>query len=152
MASKYCRRFQSGSVIETLFDRETYLFCQIAWLSIGLSSWRFRQAWIRQGRPLDELKFRSSWTWPWGPPFVVSLSQSNYSCLNRLIPGGIRFHPYLKWLYFPHFLKVFLTPWFCSTRMVFHHPNVLSGGFYLLLHRDPNYGGYVLHMAVFKSS
>jgi len=44
---------------------------QIAWLSIGLSSWRFRQAWIRQERPLDELKFRASWTWPWGPPFVV---------------------------------------------------------------------------------
>lgn len=44
---------------------------QIAWLSIGLSSWRFRQAWVRQGRPLDELKFRASWTWPWGPPFVV---------------------------------------------------------------------------------
>jgi len=44
---------------------------QIAWLSIGLSSWRFREAWVRQRRPLDELKFRASWTWPWGPPFVV---------------------------------------------------------------------------------
>jgi len=44
---------------------------QIAWLSIGLSSWRFRQAWMKQERPLDELKFRASWTWPWGPPFVV---------------------------------------------------------------------------------
>ncbi|GBE81476.1 Probable amino-acid permease [Sparassis crispa] len=44
---------------------------QIAWLSIGLASWRFRQAWIQQGRSLEELKFRASWTWPWGPPFVV---------------------------------------------------------------------------------
>jgi len=44
---------------------------QIAWLSIGLASWRFRKAWVRQGRPLSELKFRASWTWPWGPPFVV---------------------------------------------------------------------------------
>ncbi|KAF8813720.1 hypothetical protein BYT27DRAFT_7180470 [Phlegmacium glaucopus] len=44
---------------------------QIAWLSIGLASWRFRKAWVKQGRPLDELKFRASWTWPWGPPFVV---------------------------------------------------------------------------------
>ncbi|KAF8810121.1 hypothetical protein BYT27DRAFT_7186985 [Phlegmacium glaucopus] len=43
---------------------------QIAWLSIGLASWRFRKAWVKQGRPLDELKFRASWTWPWGPPFV----------------------------------------------------------------------------------
>ncbi|PBK74426.1 hypothetical protein ARMSODRAFT_952065 [Armillaria solidipes] len=44
---------------------------QIAWLSIGLASWRFRKAWIRQGRSLDELKFRPAWTWPWGPPFVI---------------------------------------------------------------------------------
>ncbi|KAF9528497.1 amino acid permease-domain-containing protein [Crepidotus variabilis] len=44
---------------------------QIAWLSIGLSSWRFRKAWVKQGRSIDELKFRAGWTWPWGPPFVV---------------------------------------------------------------------------------
>lgn len=44
---------------------------QIAWLSIGLASWRFRKAWIRQNRPLEELKFRAGWTWPWGPPFVI---------------------------------------------------------------------------------
>ncbi|OAX40860.1 hypothetical protein K503DRAFT_713784 [Rhizopogon vinicolor AM-OR11-026] len=44
---------------------------QIAWLSIGLASWRFRKAWIKQGRPLNEIKFRASWTWPWGPYFVI---------------------------------------------------------------------------------
>ncbi|EMD33590.1 hypothetical protein CERSUDRAFT_107939 [Gelatoporia subvermispora B] len=44
---------------------------QIAWLSIGLASMRFRQAWVRQGRSLSELKFRAAWTWPWGPYFVV---------------------------------------------------------------------------------
>ncbi|KAI0365662.1 hypothetical protein BV20DRAFT_1038833 [Pilatotrama ljubarskyi] len=44
---------------------------QIAWLSIGLASWKFRRAWIRQGRPLSEMKFRARWTWPWGPYFVV---------------------------------------------------------------------------------
>ncbi|KAI0930648.1 hypothetical protein AcV5_007307 [Taiwanofungus camphoratus] len=44
---------------------------QIAWLSIGMASWRFRNAWIRQGRSLHEMKFRAAWTWPWGPPFVV---------------------------------------------------------------------------------
>jgi amino acid permease len=44
---------------------------QIAWLSIGLASWRFRKAWIRQGRSIDEMKFRASWTWPWGPYFVI---------------------------------------------------------------------------------
>lgn len=46
---------------------------QIAWVSIGLASWRFRKAWVRQGRSLDELKFRAAWTWPWGPYFVVSV-------------------------------------------------------------------------------
>ncbi|EJD52884.1 hypothetical protein AURDEDRAFT_180498 [Auricularia subglabra TFB-10046 SS5] len=45
---------------------------QIAWFSIGLASWRFRRAWVKQGRPLDELKFQGArWTWGWGPPFVV---------------------------------------------------------------------------------
>ncbi|KIK68943.1 hypothetical protein GYMLUDRAFT_255560 [Collybiopsis luxurians FD-317 M1] len=44
---------------------------QIAWLSIGIASWRFRRAWVAQGRSLDELKFRARWTWPWGPPFVI---------------------------------------------------------------------------------
>ncbi|KAJ3749272.1 amino acid permease-domain-containing protein [Lentinula detonsa] len=44
---------------------------QIAWFSIGIASWRFRKAWLAQGRSLDELKFRPRWTWPWGPPFVV---------------------------------------------------------------------------------
>ncbi|KZP12388.1 hypothetical protein FIBSPDRAFT_754937 [Athelia psychrophila] len=44
---------------------------QIAWFSIGLASWRFRRAWVRQGRPLSELKFCAGWTWGWGPPFVV---------------------------------------------------------------------------------
>ncbi|KAF9646561.1 hypothetical protein BDM02DRAFT_3118383 [Thelephora ganbajun] len=44
---------------------------QIAWLSIGLASWRFRKAWIVQGRPIEELKFNARWTWPWGPYFVM---------------------------------------------------------------------------------
>lgn len=52
---------------------------QIAWLSIGLASWRFRKAWVRQGRPLAEMKFRAGWTWPWGPPFVVRHLIINFS-------------------------------------------------------------------------
>ncbi|KZT08438.1 uncharacterized protein LAESUDRAFT_723957 [Laetiporus sulphureus 93-53] len=65
---------------------------QIAWLSIGLASWRFRRAWIRQGRPIDEMKFRASWTWPWGPPFVVSsvtaliIVQGWSSVIPRFLP------------------------------------------------------------------
>jgi len=46
---------------------------QIAWFSIGLASWRFRKAWVKQGRSLNDLKFRAAWTWPWGPGFVVCL-------------------------------------------------------------------------------
>jgi AAT family amino acid transporter len=52
---------------------------QIAWFSIGLASWRFRKAWVQQGRPLSELKFRSAWTWPWGPGFVVSTPGPSWS-------------------------------------------------------------------------
>ncbi|KAL4074275.1 amino acid permease-domain-containing protein [Scleroderma citrinum] len=44
---------------------------QIAWLSIGLASWRFRKAWILHGRSVEELKFYAGWTWPWGPYFVI---------------------------------------------------------------------------------
>ncbi len=25
-----------------------------------------------RGRPMEEMKFRAGWTWPWGPPFIVS--------------------------------------------------------------------------------
>ena len=60
---------------------------QIAWLSIGLASWRFRTAWVRQGRPLSEMKYRSRWTWGWGPPFVVitttALILSKCLCQNH---------------------------------------------------------------------
>jgi len=45
---------------------------QIAWVSIGLASYRFRKAWLMQGRKRSEMKFKgAAWTWGWGPPFVV---------------------------------------------------------------------------------
>ncbi|GJJ11925.1 hypothetical protein Clacol_006163 [Clathrus columnatus] len=45
---------------------------QVAWVSIGLASWRFRRAWVLQKRDISELKFQGAkWTWGWGPPFVV---------------------------------------------------------------------------------
>jgi AAT family amino acid transporter len=44
---------------------------QIAWVSIGIASWRFRAAWTAQGRPREEMVYRAAWTWGWGPPFVV---------------------------------------------------------------------------------
>lgn len=53
---------------------------QIAWLSIGLASWRFRKAWVRQGHSPNDLKFRAAWTWPWAPLFVVR----GFSTFDRL--------------------------------------------------------------------
>ncbi|KAL1747088.1 amino acid permease-domain-containing protein [Schizophyllum fasciatum] len=44
---------------------------QLAWLSIGLASWRFRRAWQKQGRKLEELKFHPRWTRHWGHYFVI---------------------------------------------------------------------------------
>lgn len=46
------------------------LIFQIAWVCIGVASWRFRQAWKAQGRDPSELKFRNR-TWPFGPPIVI---------------------------------------------------------------------------------
>lgn len=59
---------------------------QIAWLSIGLASLRFRSAWVLQGRSLDDLAFRASWTWPWGPMFVVCSRtfSGNYDSENQV--------------------------------------------------------------------
>jgi amino acid transporter, AAT family len=45
---------------------------QIAWLSIGLASWRFRKAWLAQEKTFDTLLYHPRWTRHWGPPFVVS--------------------------------------------------------------------------------
>ena len=67
---------------------------KIAWLSIGIASWRFRAAWERQGRALAEMKFRARWTWPWGPPFVVRacararLSPPLFVSLTRALRTG----------------------------------------------------------------
>ncbi|TFY68382.1 hypothetical protein EVG20_g3571 [Dentipellis fragilis] len=66
LAAEPRRRVQPGASIPPPMPLSL-----IAWLSIGLASWRFRRAWAQQGRPLEEMKFRAGWTWGWGPPFVV---------------------------------------------------------------------------------
>ncbi|KAH9165089.1 amino acid-polyamine organocation amino acid permease [Lactarius sanguifluus] len=67
---------------------------QIAWLSIGIASWRFRTAWKTQGRPLSEMKFRAQWTWPWGPPFVVRAYSLFADLPRRVSLTCIRSQPY----------------------------------------------------------
>jgi amino acid permease len=59
---------------------------QIAWLSIGLASWRFRKAWTHQGRRREDLKFSAAWTWPWGPLFVVRRLSQTSQANQSLIP------------------------------------------------------------------
>ncbi len=71
MATEHRWCFKPGSSGSFFLSMNPLMRAQIAWLSIGLASWRFRKAWVRQGRPLSELKFRAAWTWPWGPFFVV---------------------------------------------------------------------------------
>lgn len=44
----------------------------IAWLGIAISHYRFRKAWIAQGRDLAELPYRAKW-FPFGPLFAFSL-------------------------------------------------------------------------------
>jgi amino acid transporter, AAT family len=46
---------------------------------------------MRQGRPLEEMKFRASWTWPWGPPFVVRLMTSFLCTTVSDIPDADNF-------------------------------------------------------------
>ncbi|KAG8814018.1 hypothetical protein FRC17_001333 [Serendipita sp. 399] len=44
---------------------------QLAWLSIGFASLRFRRAWQVQGNSLNDLLFHPKWTTLWGPYFVI---------------------------------------------------------------------------------
>jgi len=67
----FASSFIGGGVLWGWLQNIVGVSNQIAWLSIGLASWRFRKAWVQQGRSLEEMKFRAGWTWPWGPPFVV---------------------------------------------------------------------------------
>jgi len=76
MVAEYCWCFQPSSYMGHFEPCRVVIFVlKIAWLSIGLSSWRFRKAWVAQGRSMDEMKFKAGWTWPWGPPFVVRIAE-----------------------------------------------------------------------------
>ncbi|KAF8211901.1 amino acid permease-domain-containing protein [Mycena galopus ATCC 62051] len=47
---------------------------QIAWWCIGVSSWRFRRAWVAQGRKIEELKFPNPLGGFAAPAVVFSMS------------------------------------------------------------------------------
>ncbi|MFB5192923.1 amino acid permease [Alicyclobacillus fastidiosus] len=44
----------------------------LAWLGIAVSHWRFRRAYVAQGRSLDDLAYRAKW-YPFGPLFACVL-------------------------------------------------------------------------------
>ena len=44
----------------------------IAWLGIAISHYRFRRAWVAQGRPLSGLRYRAKW-FPFGPLLALAL-------------------------------------------------------------------------------
>jgi len=44
----------------------------IAWLGIAISHYRFRRAFVKQGRDLSELKYKAKW-FPFGPLFAFAL-------------------------------------------------------------------------------
>jgi amino acid permease len=44
----------------------------IAWIGIAISHYRFRRAFVAQGRSLDELPYRAKW-FPFGPIFAFIL-------------------------------------------------------------------------------
>lgn len=44
----------------------------IAWLGIAISHYRFRRAYVAQGRDLTKLKYRARW-FPFGPLFAIAL-------------------------------------------------------------------------------
>lgn len=45
----------------------------VAWAAIGVMHVRFRRAWVRQGRAVDDLPFRALW-YPWGAVFVAVIN------------------------------------------------------------------------------
>ena len=44
----------------------------IAWVGIAISHYRFRRAWVAQGRPLSGLRYRAKW-FPFGPLLALAL-------------------------------------------------------------------------------
>jgi len=45
----------------------------IAWVGIAISHYRFRRAYVAQGKSLSDLKYRAKW-FPFGPLFALVIS------------------------------------------------------------------------------
>ncbi|KAL9057266.1 MAG: hypothetical protein Q9162_002470 [Coniocarpon cinnabarinum] len=78
---------------------------QLAWISIGIASIRFRWALKAQGK-LDRLSYRS-WIQPWGP-WVVVLGSS----FIVLIQGWSSFAPWDTSEFFSYYVELLIVPFF----------------------------------------
>lgn len=76
---------------------------QLSWLSIGLTSIRFRKALAKQGKT-DLLPYRN-WTYPWGPWIVV------VGCaVIILVQGWSAFAPWDVSSFFSMYIELFIMP------------------------------------------
>ncbi|WP_235872262.1 amino acid permease [Siminovitchia acidinfaciens] len=82
----------------------------IAWVGISLSHYRFRRAYVAQGRSLDDLPYRAKW-FPFGPLFALALCifvilGQNYSAFTN---GNIDWNGALiSYIGLPLFIAVWL--------------------------------------------
>ncbi|EPQ30961.1 uncharacterized protein PFL1_01150 [Pseudozyma flocculosa PF-1] len=74
---------------------------QLSWLSIGVSSVRFRRALIVQGK-LSTLPYRN-WTQPWGPYVVIVMST-----FMILVQGWSAFDPFNVSDFFSYYVEILL--------------------------------------------
>ena len=70
----FLSNLKGGSVAYTWLVNASGLTGFIAWVGIAVSHFRFRRAYVAQGRDLNQLKYRAKW-FPFGPifAFVVSI-------------------------------------------------------------------------------
>jgi lysine-specific permease len=93
----------------------------IAWFGIAISHYRFRKAYVAQGRDLNDLPYRAKW-FPFGPLFalilcVVVIGGQNYTAFigNRIDWNGIL----VSYIGLPLFLLLWLGyKWVKKTKIV----------------------------------
>lgn len=97
---------------------------QIAWLSIAVTSIRFRKGLERQGKTY-QLNYRN-WTYPYGPYFLVF-----FVTLIILVQGWSAFDPWSTANFFSYYLELFVFPtcwllWWIYKRDRFRKPEEMD--------------------------
>jgi amino acid transporter, AAT family len=76
---------------------------QLSWLSIGITSLRFRRAMAKQGK--THLLVYKNWTYPWGP-WIVVIGTS----VIILVQGWTAFAPWNTSNFFSYYVELFVFP------------------------------------------